>query len=94
MTTPLLILLALLQIADGYTTSRILAKGGKELNPVMAKLFEAIGVKPTLIGKGIFVMALGYYVGLHSVELLLFICAVYVLVVWNNIKQLKKQESQ
>ena len=90
MTILLLILLAALQVADGYTTSRILANGGKELNPVMAKLFEIAGIKSVLIAKGVFVMALGYYVGTQSIELLFFICLAYLVVIHHNYKEMQK----
>jgi len=39
MNTGLLILFCVLQAADVYTTLTVLKQGGRELNPVMAKLF-------------------------------------------------------
>jgi hypothetical protein len=39
MNTALLILFCVLQAADAYTTLTVLKQGGRELNPVMAKLF-------------------------------------------------------
>ena len=39
MNTGLLILFCVLQAADVYTTLTVLKQGGRELNPVLAKLF-------------------------------------------------------
>ena len=44
----LLFIFASLQFADGYTTSRILANGGRELNPVLDRLFVLFGVRRVL----------------------------------------------
>ena len=39
-----------LQVYDFWSTPRILKKsGGRELNPLMAKLMEAVGIMPALI---------------------------------------------
>ncbi len=40
MNTGLLILFCVLQAADVYTTLTVLKQGGRELNPLLAKLFE------------------------------------------------------
>ena len=45
----LLFIFVVLQIADCFTTIYILGKNGKELNPVLAKLFDWIGVWQGLI---------------------------------------------
>ncbi len=42
MNTGLLILYVLLQAADVYTTLTVLKQGGRELNPVLAKLFAKL----------------------------------------------------
>ena len=44
MIVALLFIFILLQIADCFTTIYILGKGGKELNPVLAKIFDTVGV--------------------------------------------------
>lgn len=43
------IILTALQLADAYATHRVLSAGGRELNPVLAKLFKAIGHIPGLL---------------------------------------------
>lgn len=44
-----LLIFILLQIADCFTTIYILGKNGKELNPVLAKLFDWVGVWQGLV---------------------------------------------
>ena len=85
MTLALLIVLAVLQALDGFTTRRILDQGGRELNPVMRAGFETIGFWPTIAIKGAAMVALGAwganYAGLSAPGLLV---AIYVaVVVWN-----------
>lgn len=59
MTLALLIVLAVLQALDGFTTRRILDQGGRELNPVMRAGFAAIGFWPTIAIKGAAMVAMG-----------------------------------
>ena len=40
----LLLLFSALQIADAYTTYRILSEGGKELNPAMRWVMDKLGI--------------------------------------------------
>lgn len=94
----LYILLCLLNLADVYTTHRILGRGGSELNPLMVKLFARVGVLPGLLlvkvplvaGLGL-LMFLGGLQGLYWLLLLAAACAVYVYVVWNNLREMRKQ---
>ena len=81
----LLIALAVLQVLDGLTTRRILAQGGRELNPVMRAGFAAIGFWPTIALKGIALVALGAWGAGHGGAaapglLVVLYCAV---VAWN-----------
>jgi hypothetical protein len=49
--THIFILICILQVLDVVTTLYCLRKGiGKEANPVMRKLMDAVGVKPALFG--------------------------------------------
>jgi len=82
MNTALLILFCVLQAADVYTTLTVLKQGGRELNPVLAKLFAkfdplAVMVSVKLVG----VWALWY---VNSWMLTLAACAVYAYVVNQN----------
>ena len=76
-----LIVLALLQCADLYTTSTILGRGGRELNPIVAQLMKAIGIIPALIVKGIGVVVLGWWGGTLATAVLI---AAYIITVAFN----------
>lgn len=88
----LLIVLAVLQALDGFTTRRILDQGGRELNPVMRAGFAAIGFWPTIALKGAAMVALGAwganYAGLSAPGLLV---ALYVAVVAWNWRQVRRR---
>ena len=82
MNTPLLILFVLLQAADAYTTLTVLKQGGRELNPVMAKLFTRFDpLTAMVIVKLVGVWALWY---VNSWMLTLAACVVYAYVVNRN----------
>jgi len=49
------------QIADAYTTHRLLERGGVERNPFMAPLVERLGVLPLAVIKCFIGVALVYY---------------------------------
>ena len=50
MNTGLLILYVLLQAADVYTTIKVLEQGGRELNPILAKLFTRFNPLAVMVG--------------------------------------------
>jgi len=78
----LLMVLAVLQLIDAYTTHTILARGGRELNPVMRWIFDRTGVITGLIVKGAAVVAIGWSV--QDIQMLQAIVGAYVvLAVWN-----------
>lgn len=87
----LLIVLAMLQALDGFTTRRILDQGGRELNPVMRAGFAAIGFWPTIAIKGAAMVALGAwganYAGLSAPGLLAVIYAAVVAWNWRQIRR-------
>jgi hypothetical protein len=87
----LLVVLALLQVGDGLTTYCILSRGGRELNPVMAKIFAIVGIIPGLILKGVAVVIVGYFCGQASIVPLLIIISGYILVVLWNLYQIFKK---
>lgn len=43
------IILIALQLYDFWSTAKILRAGGRELNPIMARLMGAVGIMPALI---------------------------------------------
>ena len=82
MNTGLLILFCLLQAADVYTTLTVLKQGGRELNPVLAKLFAKFNPLAVMVGiKLAGVWALWY---VNSWMLTLAACVVYAYVVNRN----------
>lgn len=82
------ILFCLLQLADIYTTHRILSKGGVELNPFMNAMFKLFGHLPALIVIKLVVCVL-LYVFVIPQWVLIALCLLYVAVVIHNVRQLK-----
>lgn len=85
----LLLLFILLQVADGYTTVRGLKLGAREGNPLLAWLFERF--EPVLV---LLVVKTASIIAVAVVNcdiLTAFVCGVYVPVVLNNIRVLRKK---
>ena len=81
-------LLATLQIADGYLTWRVLANGGRELNPVVRILMDRLGVVAGLaMAKLALLVVTVLWLADHLVLMLLLI-GLYAWVVRHNWKQL------
>lgn len=81
----------LLNIADIYTTMRILAAGGREVNPVMAWLMGALGTVPALIGIKVLALGVAYaYLAAAPMWSLAALLLVYVAVLTNNVIQMRK----
>ncbi len=76
-----LLLLAVLHLADGYTTHMILKSGGRELNPLLARLFARIDHRLVLAAKGGAVVMIAYALGSPAPEVLCALSA--VVVAWN-----------
>jgi len=86
--TTLLVFFILLQIGDIYTTLTVLKQGGRELNPVLAKLFAKFDPLAVMVGiKLVGVWAL-WYVDMWM--LTLAVCVVYAYVVNRNYWEIKK----
>lgn len=89
---PLLVIFILLQYADGYTTHRILARGGRELNPFLSGLFARFGyLAPLAIVKSLFVGAGAWLYFSQQWQVLLALDAIYAAVVWHNFRQMAGQ---
>jgi hypothetical protein len=86
-TETLLIILAVLQLGDWYTTAKILGSGGRELNPVMRKFMEKVGVHQALFIKSAVIVFAAWYLA-PSVMLLQEVIIFYVLIVFHNWHQL------
>ena len=75
-------ILALSQIGDAVTTLRILAKGGRELNPLIRWMMGRLGTAPALLVKGLVLVLIGAVAGSTDTALIMAgitACAV----VWN-----------
>lgn len=79
-----LILLALLQIGDWYTTRTILNNGGQELNPIIQKLINYLGLDTALITKGILVLTIAIITG--PIVTWIGIALYSMVVTWNYIQ--------
>ncbi len=82
----LLLALAVLQVGDFYTTTTILKNGGRELNPVMRKLFDLLGVELAMVIKGVGAVVMAYYV--LPVEYLVPLVVLYCAVVAFNFRSM------
>ena len=88
MNTGLLVLFCLLQAADVYTTLTVLKQGGRELNPVLSKLFAKFDPLAVMVGiKLAGVWALWY---VNSWMLTLAACCVYAYVVNRNYREMTR----
>ncbi len=88
MNTALLVFFILLQIGDIYTTHSVLKQGGRELNPILAKLFTRFDPLAVMVGiKLVGVWALWW---VNSWMLTLAACVVYAYVVNRNYWEIKK----
>lgn len=83
-------LFALTQLGDWITTEKVLSQGGKEDNPVMAKLFKQIPYQLALPLKGIIGTIIAYYVGTYNLYIEIAFVLLYCWVVYHNYTQIRK----
>jgi len=81
----LLVIVALLQAGDWYTTRTIIAKGGRELNPAIRWLMGKLGVDLALAVKTAAMMAIAS----HSVVACIPLVVIYSYACWHNAKALR-----
>lgn len=77
-----------LQLGDYLTTTEILKRGGRELNPVMKWIMDKIGVIPALFFTKVVTIMLIWE--LNVFWLTLALCLFYMAVVGNNFMVLRK----
>ena len=87
MNTGWLIVFVLLNAADIYTTHTVLKQGGRELNPVLAKLFEQFDPIVVMVTLKLLAVWALWYVNMWG--LTLAACVVYVWVVANNWREIR-----
>lgn len=81
------------QFLDAYTTHRALKEGHIEANPVMRYLFEKFTVIGGLIVAKLAGMSAGYVAYIDNLDwALLIMIAIYVWVVINNFKILRRNK--
>lgn len=88
------IILTALQLADAYTTHRVLSNGGRELHPVLARLFAIIGHIPgLLLTKAAYIAAIWWalpYLQATGYEWVLWVLAVgYTGLIAFNLRSLR-----
>ena len=97
MTIALIILFLLLQAADLGTTRAILARGGRELNPI-GRLFLRYGTPGMVVLKIIVSAVFFYCIALVEprvrLQLLGVACAIYVLVIIHNVRSTRSARRQ
>ena len=83
--TALVALMALLQLADVYTTRRFLKHGKRELNPLIRAGLERFGFWPTMAAKlALAAVCTAVLAWLGLAWLLAALCTIYAAVVVNN----------
>ncbi len=87
MNTGWLIVFVLLNAADIYTTHTVLKQGGRELNPILAKLFEKFDPIVVMVSLKLAAVWALWYLNVYWVTALA--CAVYLYVVVNNWYEMK-----
>lgn len=91
MTTYLLTLIVILQLADIVSTYLCITRGkGVEANGILARLFAKIGLLPGLLIKGVFVALLWPAAPYAPVEILYGVITLYAWVCFNNLRVLCK----
>ena len=83
MIVALLFLFILLQIADCLTTVHILKQGGREANPLLAWLFDKVGMIPSLVVMKL--LAIGAVAWAWNIYATLAGIMIYICVIaWNS----------
>ncbi len=86
----LFIIFVALQSADIWTTHRALSSGGRELNPLLARLFDEFGHVPVLVAFKAVVVFLVFQYLIGEPYILGGLCVLYTGIVGNNLYQLRK----
>ena len=84
-------ILIVLQVLDAVSTVIALDGGGHEVNPILKKIMDKIGVIPALVlVKGAAVAFFWYYREVLPQPLVLLLCLGYIWLVVNNIRVIRK----
>lgn len=86
----LFVLFVALQAGDFWTTRKVLSQGGREQNPVAARVMEIVGIVPAMLFFK--AVALGAAYGLYQmgmIEILAGLCALYAWIVVKNYRHIR-----
>lgn len=91
MITLLLVVYLLLQVGDFWTTQKVLSQGGTEVNPIVAKAMEFLGITEALVlFKGLGAVAGVVIWHYDQTVMLALLTALYAYVVFDNYGQIRK----
>lgn len=80
-----------LQVLDAVSTVIALDGGGHEVNPILKKIMDKIGVIPALVlVKGAAIAFFWYYQELLPDPLVLLLCLGYIWILYNNIQVIRE----
>ena len=81
----LFILLVVLNLLDVYLTKYVLSHGGRELNPILNRLFSKVDPVAVMLGiKTVYLSLVFLYLEMIPQGLMILLCALYAgLVLWN-----------
>jgi hypothetical protein len=85
--TLLLLVFAVLQGLDIWTTLKALKMGKREMNPILAKLFEKYDPLTVMVGFKVTAVWMLWWTDLYIVTALC--CAVYFYVIANNLRVIR-----
>jgi hypothetical protein len=88
-----IILFLVLQVLDVDSTKKVLANGGRELNPIVDFFMKKFGInKGLIIAKLIVVPVILYFYGIGQINLtvITIVNVIYIAVVVNNYRIAKK----
>ena len=85
-----LVIYIALQVVDIWSTDQVLARGGREVNPVLAKLFTRFPPVPAMIVTKIPAVVLLWWADMFLTTILC--CLIYLWVVINNLTVLKNSK--
>ena len=85
--TVLLLIFAVLQVLDIWTTLQALKMGKREMNPILAKLFEKYDPFATMVVFKVAAIFALWWADLHILSALC--CVVYFYVIANNLRVIR-----
>lgn len=85
-----LIVFSVLQVADIWTTLKALKMGAREMNPILAKLFERYDPLPVMVSFKVAAISALWWVDMYFLTGIM--CAMYLWVVNNNLDVIQRKK--